>query len=79
MACVCLGNPVQIPTCPIRLLHVSETSANALLAFMTSWAEKSMISYGSSYFSLIHKQGNVPIYEFLSPLHFWLITKSLPL
>ncbi len=41
MFCVCLGNPVQISTCPIRLLHASETSANVpLLAFMTSWAQK---------------------------------------
>ncbi len=41
MSCVCLGNPVQISTCPIRLLHASETSANVpLLAFMTSWALK---------------------------------------
>lgn len=45
MSCVCLGNPVQISTCPVRLLHAAETSANVpLLAFMRSWAQKSIIS-----------------------------------
>lgn len=41
MSCVCLGNPVQISTCPIRLLHASETFANVPpLVLMTSWAQK---------------------------------------
>lgn len=79
MFCVCLGNPVQISTCTIKLLHAFENSANfPLLVLMTSWAQNKLyIIWEQLRLSQTHKQGSVPVCELLSPLHLWLIFWSL--
>lgn len=79
MSCVCLGNPVQISTCPIRLLHTSENSANfsSACAHDVLGTKKLYMIWEQLRLSQHTNRETFQIYEPLSLLHLWLIIRSL--